>query len=99
MEWLNIEELEMLTANTLLDWMEDDGGFNEFFRNYIITPTPDNNRCYTIEAIEGVQVFDGSDEALKKYIKSNVEQIGRASCRERVKRGRSAKGREKDTGR
>jgi len=73
MEWLNIEELEMLTANTLLDWMEDDGGFNEFFRNYIITPTPDNNRCYTIEAIEGVQVFDGSDEALKKYIKSNVE--------------------------
>ena len=28
-DWSQVEELEMMVANTLLDWMEDDGGFGD----------------------------------------------------------------------
>jgi hypothetical protein len=70
-DWSEVEELEMLVANTLLDWMEDDGGFGDFFKNY--TLKANNNGSYKIEQIEEVQIYDGSDKDLKTYIQSNTE--------------------------
>ncbi|MCB0536059.1 MAG: ATP-binding protein [Bacteroidetes bacterium] len=71
MDWSEVEELEMMVANTLLDWMEDDGGFGDFFRNYTIVENTKGN--YKIEEIEAIQIFDGSDKDLKTYIQSNTE--------------------------
>ncbi len=69
--WLDVEELEMPVANTLLDWMEADGGFSDFFKNY--TFVVNANSSYNIEEIDDVQVFDGFDKELKTYIQSNTE--------------------------
>ncbi|MGV8815646.1 MAG: ATP-binding protein [Gelidibacter sp.] len=71
MDWLEVKELEMLTANTLLDWMEDDGGFGDFLKNYTLVANSNGN--YKIEEIEDVKIFDGTDKALKTYIQSNTE--------------------------
>lgn len=70
-DWSEVEELEMLVANTLLDWMEDDGGFGNFFKNY--TLVVNTNNSYKIEAIDDVQIFDGSNKDLTTYIQSNTE--------------------------
>ena len=70
-DWSEVEELEMLVANTLLDWMEDDGGFGDFFKNY--TLKANNNGSYKIEEIEDVQIYDGSNKDLKTYIELNIE--------------------------
>ncbi|MCM8568893.1 ATP-binding protein [Gramella jeungdoensis] len=70
-DWSEVEELEMMVANTLLDWMEDDGGFGDFFKNYTIVEKFKGN--YKIEEIEAIQIFDGSDKDLKTYIQSNTE--------------------------
>ena len=70
-DWSEVEELEMMVANTLLDWMEDDGGFGDFFKKY--TLVPNNNNNYKIEEIKAIQIFDGSDKDLKAYIQSNTE--------------------------
>jgi hypothetical protein len=51
--------------------MEDDGGFGDFFKNYILVPNTNNN--YKIEEIEAIQIFDGSDKDLTTYIQSNTE--------------------------
>ncbi|WP_092577676.1 sacsin N-terminal ATP-binding-like domain-containing protein [Hyunsoonleella jejuensis] len=70
-DWSEVEELKMLEANILLDWMEDDGGFGDFFKNYTIVINTKGN--YKIEEIEAIQIFDGNDKALKTYIQSNAE--------------------------
>jgi hypothetical protein len=70
-DWLEVEELEMLVANTLLDWMEDDGGFRDFFKNYMLVAN--TNNTYEIEEIEDVKIFDGSNKDLTTYIQSNIE--------------------------
>lgn len=69
--WSEVKELEMMVANTLLDWMEDDGGFGDFFKNYTIVENTKGN--FKIEEIEAIQIFDGSDKDLKAYIQSNTE--------------------------
>jgi hypothetical protein len=71
LDWSKVEELEMLVANTLLDWMEDDGGFGDFFKTYTLVANSSGN--YKIEEIEDVKIFDGTDKALKNYIQSNTE--------------------------
>jgi len=70
-DWSEVEKLEMMEANTLLDWMEDDGGFGGFFKNYTIVENTKGN--YKIEEIEAIQIFDGSDKNLKTYIQSSTE--------------------------
>ena len=70
-DWSKVEELEMLEANMLLDWMEDDGGFGDFFKKYTLVLNTNNN--YKIEVIEAIQIFDGSNKDLTTYIQSNVE--------------------------
>lgn len=68
--WSEVEELEMIVANTLLDWMEDDG-FRDFFKNY--TLVANTNSSYTIEEVEDVHIFDVSNKDLTAYIQSNTE--------------------------
>ncbi|PKG43720.1 sacsin N-terminal ATP-binding-like domain-containing protein, partial [Psychroflexus sp. MES1-P1E] len=70
-DWSKVDELEMQTANILLDWMEDDVGFGNLFKNY--TLVANTNNTYEIVEIEDVKIFDGSDKALKTYIQSNTE--------------------------
>jgi hypothetical protein len=69
--WSEIDELDLLAANTLLDWMEDDCGFGDFFDNY--TLVPNTNGSYKIKVIEDIEIFDGSDIDLKSYILSKNE--------------------------
>jgi len=70
-DWSEFEDLEMVVANILLDWMEDDSGFGVFFKNYTLVANTKNT--YEIEVIEDVQVFDGSDKDLTTYLQSNTE--------------------------
>ncbi|MGJ1463150.1 ATP-binding protein [Sphingobacterium siyangense] len=70
-DWSEVEELEVTVANTLLDWMEDDGGYGDFFKTYTIVENTKGN--YKIEEIEAIQIFDGSDKELTAYIQSNTE--------------------------
>jgi hypothetical protein len=70
-DWLEVAELKMLVANTLLDWMEDDGGFGDFLKNYTLKAS--ENGGYKIEEIEEVQIYDGSDKDLNTYIKLKTE--------------------------
>lgn len=70
-EWTDVEELEIITANVLLDWMEKDGSFSNFFKNY--TLVANSNGKYKIEEIEDVHIYDGSDKDLQTYIQSNTE--------------------------
>lgn len=69
--WSKVVGLEMLSANILLDWMENDGDFGEFFKNHTIEANVTGD--YSIVKIESVQIFDGSDNALKTYIESSTE--------------------------
>lgn len=70
-DWTRIQELEMEQANILLDWMEADGAFSDFFIDYKLTAN--DNGKYTIDRNENEYIFDGSDEALKTYMSSNPE--------------------------
>ncbi len=67
--WADVAELEMISANTLLDWMENDGSFGDFFESY--TLEANERGLYTIIEIETAHIFDGSDKELSAYIQSN----------------------------
>ncbi|MDC0338958.1 ATP-binding protein, partial [Flavobacteriales bacterium] len=69
--WSKIKGLEMLSANTLLDWMEFDGDFGNFFEEY--TLKVDKDGLYSISEIEEIQIYNGSDIELSAYIQSNEE--------------------------
>jgi hypothetical protein len=66
--WNLLGELDTITANILLDWMEQDGKYFDFFNNY--TLKAEGNK-WKIQEIENHQIFDGSELELKKYIDSN----------------------------
>lgn len=68
--WSLVENLEMIVANTLLDWMADDGGFADFFKTYTLIENKNSN--YIIQAIEDKQIFDGSVNELSAYIQTNT---------------------------
>lgn len=70
-DWSAVKKLEIIVANTLLDWMEDDGGFGDFFKNYWLKIK--NNYKYKIKEIEDIQIFDGSNKELTTYIQSSTE--------------------------
>lgn len=69
LDWLKINAIETLPANTLLDWMENDGGFSDFFKEYSFKAT--ENGLWSIIEIENIQIFDGSEKELQTYINSN----------------------------
>ena len=69
-DWSKIKEIEMLTANILLDWLGLDGSFGDFFEEY--TLKIENNGLYSISAIEEIQIFDGSNKGLTSYIRAHT---------------------------
>lgn len=66
--WTQIQNLELLSANILLDWMENDGSCSDFFEEYTLDSNKDN--LWSIKEIENTQMFDGSEKAIKAYIES-----------------------------
>jgi hypothetical protein len=67
-DWSEVKELEMIVANTLLDWMENDGNFNDFFEKY--TLISEEKGKWSFSEIADTQIFDGSEKELKNYINS-----------------------------
>ena len=69
-EWSKIAALETLSANTLLDWMENDGAYSNFFEEH--TLKANEVGLWSISEIEDTQIFDASNTDLKAYINSNT---------------------------
>ncbi len=69
--WPLIKSLQLTEANNLLDWLEIDGGFSDFFEKYTLTSNADST--HDIEEIDNVHIYDPSDSDLDKYIQNNEE--------------------------
>ena len=67
-DWSNINNLDINSANILLDWMEDDGAYNTFFENYSVSYSVMNK--WSVVKLVDKQIFDGTESALNDYIKS-----------------------------
>jgi hypothetical protein len=68
-DWLKVNDLELFEANTLLDWMESDGGFSDFFDGF--TLNANENKKYTIQEVEEIQIYNGADKELNSYLQTN----------------------------
>jgi hypothetical protein len=68
-DWTKVNDVETTATNTLLDWLENDGSFSDFFNKYTFKTT--DNGLYDISETKEVQIFDGSDIELTTYIQSN----------------------------
>ncbi len=69
-DWTEIVALKTLSANTLLDWMENDGDYSTFFDEHTLKANEDG--LWSISEIEDTQTFDASNTDLKAYINSNI---------------------------
>lgn len=68
--WSAISNLSTEQANTLLDWMEEDGNYNDFFQNYTLSKNEEDT--YSIQVANAL-LFDSSDHELNNYISSHSE--------------------------
>ncbi|MCT4673987.1 MAG: ATP-binding protein [Prolixibacteraceae bacterium] len=66
--WMKITNLETLSANTLLDWIESDGINNSFFENYTLKANAKGK--WDIVQVIDTKIFDASNTELKDYINS-----------------------------
>ena len=76
-DWTKVCNLDTIAANVLLDWMEADGTYNNFFDKYTFVGSPEGNWLIqkaekeieegNVKKTERLQIYDGSD-ALKSYI-------------------------------
>lgn len=69
--WPLIKSLQLMEANTLLDWLEIDGDFSDFFGKYTLTSNTDST--YDIQEIRKVSVYDSSNSDFDNYIQNNEE--------------------------
>ena len=74
-DWTKVKNLKMIAANTLLDWMENDGGFNDFFVEYTLIASEEG--FYTIQEITKLKVYNGADKELSAYIQTNEDLSSR----------------------
>lgn len=66
-DWAVLNALDTFTINSLLDWLELDGGYQNFFENFNITKVDSSNwKIYN----QITNVFDSSSSSLGEYIKS-----------------------------
>lgn len=70
-DWLTIGALEVLEANLLLDWLESDGGFDDFFETY--TLVKDGDGQFVIEEHHGLGIFDANETDVMAYIHQSDE--------------------------
>lgn len=80
--WSLIKNLQLMEANTLLDWLEMDGNFSEFFEKYTLTSHTDST--YDILEIDSVRIYDPSNSDIDNYIQSN-EELRKHFCQLDVK--------------
>lgn len=66
--WNQVKPIDTISANILLDWLEEDGNYNDFFDNFTFNLCEDGK--WQIIEIGNTKVFDGSDLPLKTYINS-----------------------------
>lgn len=67
-DWTLVINIDTNSANILLDWMEEDGAYNDFFEDYLINK---HNNFWSFNSRENKQIYDGSEVSLKAYINSN----------------------------
>ena len=67
-DWSVVKNLDTLSANILLDWMENDGTYNSFFEEYTLVQSIENN--WAIIPVVDTQIYDSSEISLKEYIDS-----------------------------
>ena len=83
-DWEKIKSLDTISANILLDWLQDDGDYNDFFENHTLIHA--ENETWNVVEIENARVFDGSDLPLKTYInseedlKERFKELDKALC-------------------
>lgn len=63
-----IKNLDTISANILLDWMENDGTYKSFFEEYTFVQAIENN--WSVTKVVNTQIYDGSESSLKEYINS-----------------------------
>ncbi|MDM1507654.1 ATP-binding protein, partial [Myroides odoratimimus] len=68
--WSCLNDVSLDEMNVLLDWMEQDGSFNDFFESYYIQ---ENIDYYDIKENTSFSVYDGTNIELKQYIDSIKE--------------------------
>lgn len=69
--WPLTKTLQLMEANTLLDWLEMDGDSNDFFEKY--TLTSQTASTYDIQEIGNVNIYDPSNFDFDNYIQSNED--------------------------
>lgn len=69
--WQLTKTLQLMEANTLLDWLEMDGDSNDFFEKY--TLTSQTASTYDIQEIGNVNIYDPSNFDFDNYIQSNED--------------------------
>jgi hypothetical protein len=67
-DWTVIKNLDTISANIILDWMENDGTYNSFFEEYTFVQSIENN--WSVTPVVKTQIYDGSESSLKEYINS-----------------------------
>ena len=83
-DWSVVKNLDTLSANILLDWLENDGTYNSFFEEYTLVQSIENN--WSIIPLDNTQIYDGSEGSLKEYInsipllQSKFTQLDKALC-------------------
>ncbi len=70
-DWSVLSPVDTFHANILLDWMEVDGGFSDFFDSYSFNQLEDEK--WSIYRINETHVFDGSNPDLTEYIRNKDE--------------------------
>lgn len=70
-DWSQIINTDLLTVNSLLDWIEADGSFDNFFHEFTVNPNGDSK--FNIEEIKNVSVYDTANSDLDNYIQNSSE--------------------------
>jgi hypothetical protein len=69
--WPLTKSLQLMEAITLLDWLEMDGDFSDFFEKYTLTCKTDST--YDIHEIDNVHIYSSTDTDYDKFIQNNEE--------------------------
>ncbi len=67
-DWTVVKDLDTISLNILLDWMEEDGTFHGFFEEYNIIM---DNSLWSVNSAGDKKIFDGTESPLKDYINAN----------------------------
>lgn len=67
-DWTVVKNLDTISTNILLDWMEEDGAYNDFFEQY--TLISNSSDLWSFTEIEHKKIYAGTERTFKEYINS-----------------------------